>query len=297
MGEKTAIAWCDHTFNPWWGCVKVSAACTNCYAATFSNRLGYSDSGTKGHSLWGPSGRRRFFGHDKWRDPQRWDRKAERDGVRRRVFCGSMCDLFEALPEGHPDRDAVEDARWLVWEQINLTPHLDWLLLTKRPENVPEAVPTGWMGSAWPKNAWLGVSAGTQAEADDRIPLLLQVPAAVRFVSYEPSLGPVDLRPWMPIHATDEHDECATWCPACGPTAPRPRIDWLIIGGESGPRARPCDVSWIRSLVRQCREAGVPAFVKQLGAKQAQVPPCLLDRAGADPSEWPYDLRVREWPR
>lgn len=164
----------------------------------------------------------------------------------------------------------------------------------------------------WPlPNVWLGVSVEDQATADERIPHLLATPAAVRFVSYEPALGPVDFQQWIDRHACVGHSttgdgENMQTCEGCVP-----RLDWLIVGGESGPGARPCNVAWIRYVVRQCRAAGVPVFVKQLGARPERFvepsgapddggdmePLRFRDRKGGDPSEWPEDLRVREFPR
>lgn len=304
MAERTAIAWCDHTFSPWWGCTKVSDGCAHCYAETVADRFR--------PGLWGPRGRRRVVGEATWKQPLRWNRAAARDGVRRRVFCGSMCDVFEKLPFEHPDWRGLFDARQRLWKMIVGTPYLDWMLLTKRPANAFLLLPL-------PRNAWLGVSAATQAEADERIPILLQVPAAVRFVSAEPLLSDIDLFAFLDTPLRNQSLDALM---PGNPHHRTPGIDWVIIGGESGPRARPCDVEWIRSLVRQCRDAGTAAFVKQLGscseehraierfeaftadAKAAYpVAPSRMvvsnrfhDRAGADPSEWPDDLRVREWP-
>ena len=278
MGEATKIQWTDHTFNIAWGCTKISAGCTNCYADAQSHRYGFD--------VWGPKAERRTFGDKHWREPIKWNAAAQRDGVRRRVFCSSMCDVFE----DHPTIDA-ERAR--LWPLIAATPWLDWQILTKRAERMRELAPRMPL-----PNVWFGVSVEDQATYDARWQRLAQTPAAVRFISLEPMLAPVDL--------------CLNiWTAGTGP-------DWVIVGCESGPGARACDVGWIRSAVEQCKAAGVAVFVKQLGAapyaKRGDVydllattpveitggpenPLRLRDRKGGDPSEWPYDLRVREFPK
>jgi protein gp37 len=313
MGEVTKIEWCHHTFNPWRGCTKVSAGCAHCYAETLSHR----NPAVLGE--WGSNGTRVVAAESAWREPRKWDRAAKAAGERRRVFCASLADVFEA-------NDQVYETRGRLWDLIDETPNLDWLLLTKRPENLPAFVPWcfdhagEYRENFWP-NVWLGVSVEDQAAADERIPALLEILAAVRFLSVEPLLGPVDLTrlTWRGdrIDALDsEHDPAG------------PRIDWVIVGGESGPNARPCDVAWIRSIVDQCAAAGVSCFVKQLGAKPGEwsgpgfipgsltamaidahlaaggsepdddwYPLTLADRKGGEPAEWPADLRVQEWPR
>ena len=307
MGKHTSIAWTDHTFNPWRGCTRVSSGCDNCYAESWSKRnpsvLG----------VWGDNGTRVVASDSYWREPLRWDRDAAKRGVRERVFCASLADVFE-------DRTDLVDPRARLWRLIALTPNLDWLLLTKRPENAAHmadraAGPGGYDGSLlrvpvkpWPSNVWLGTTVENQAMADARIPRILCVPAAVRFLSCEPLLEAVDLGlMWR--------TDTGRW-DSTGRELPLRRIDWVICGGESGAHARPFDVAWARSLVAQCRSAGVACFVKQLGARPAIAPDELAhrgwsaasavvddcggihtkDRAGADPSEWPTDLRVQEWP-
>jgi len=199
--------------------------------------------------------------------PLRWKKP-------RRVFVDSMSDLFHPdVPVGFLDR---------VFAVMADTPRHTFQILTKRPARMKRYLAYDQP----PKNVWLGTSVEDQTTADERIPHLVQTPAAVRFLSCEPLLGTVDVTggPWL---------------------------DWVIVGGESGPRARPCNVEWIREIVRQCREAGVPCFVKQLGAKpydlagdslcdDGSVPVgAYLDLhscKGGDMSEWPEDLRVREYP-
>jgi protein gp37 len=255
MGKDSAIEWTDHTFNPWWGCVKVSPGCKNCYAETLSKRFG--------HKVWGPQGERRFFGVKHWAEPLKWDRQAKAEGVRRRVFCGSMCDVFE---EGA----ALNTERAVLWDLIWKTPNLDWLVLTKRPENIYGMVPGYWInhmtGTEWPRNIWIGTSVEDQQRADERIPELLKVPAKVRFLSCEPLLGQIDITPWLS------------------------KLQWVIVGGESGQRARPMHPEWARSLRDQCVSVGVPFFFKQWGEwgpagwprrpKELEQVPDLLERLG-----------------
>jgi protein gp37 len=253
MGQETRIEWCHHTFNPWRGCTKVSAGCANCYAEAISLR------NPKVLGEWGPDGRRAIAAESYWAKPLRWDRDAALAGERRKVFCASLADVFE-------ERDELEAPRERLWELTSRTPHLDWLLLTKRP-----GFAARWIaGRPLPDNCWLGVSAEDQERTEERIPALLEIPAPLRFLSLEPLLGPIDL-----------------------PTLAG--IAWAIVGGESGPGARPCDVGWIRSILDQCRSAGVAPFVKQLGGRPRGLR--LADPKRGDPAEWPEDLRVREFPR
>ena len=246
MGTNSKIEWCDHTFNPWWGCVKVSEGCANCYAETFANRFG---------NWWGPDAERRFFGAKHWNDPLRWNRKAERDGVRAKVFCGSMCDFLE-------DRADLKELRGALYNLIYDTPMLDWLLLTKRPEN-RHLLPLYWLGGGWPDNAWLGVTAENQRTADERIPLLLQIPAAVRFVSCEPLLEMIDIRDVLASGTLSYLD--APYYTA-DDVLNSQYIDLVIVGGESGPGARPMHPEWARGLRDQCQAAGVAFHFKQHGS-------------------------------
>jgi len=286
---ETSIEWTDYSFNPWTGCTKVSDGCKNCYAEPIANRFALGS--------WGPQGKRQLKGDAYWKQPLAWNRKATKEGRRLRVFCASMADVFEDRPE-------LEMSRQRLWDLIEQTQQLDWLLLTKRPENFAQMIPWPKVPSRkWP-NVWLGVSVENQRYADERIPLLLQTPAAVRFISAEPLLGPVDL--CLDHECGDPpHHRC--------PLIP----DWVIVGGESGPGARPMRVEWARSLVRQCKVANVSCFVKQLGANYADeangvcgaqtrwpldVLPSgptrrLRDPKGGDPAEWDADLQIREMPQ
>lgn len=264
MGAETAISWTDHTFNPWWGCERVSPGCQNCYAEAFAKRTG--------HPVWGKTADRRFFGDKHWAEPRRWNNLAEEAGKPALVFCSSMADVFE-------DRLELDSSRADLWSLIEATPWLIWQLLTKRPENVLDMVPAGWHG-AWPRNVWVGTTAEDQARADERIPHLVRIPAPVRFLSVEPMLGPVDLgRCVHPAsHVTDGpwHDDCAV-CGARRRTGRVGTVDWVICGGESGPRHRPFDLDWARSLRDQCASGGVPFFFKQVGGLRPTSGGHLLD--------------------
>lgn len=244
MSAGTKIEWCDFTFNPWWGCQRVSPGCEHCYAETFAKRLG--------KKVWGPSAERRFFGDAHWDEPLKWAEAARKAGVRRRVFCASMADVFE-------DRRDLDDQRTRLWELIRSTPELVWLLLTKRPENMASMLPWNDLPNPWP-NVWLGCTAEDQKRADERIPLLLETHALVRFISYEPALSSIDLFAFLKTPLRDEGLR-ALHCHEM------PGIDWVIVGGESGPGARPFDMDWARSVVEQCKAAGVSCFTKQFGSR------------------------------
>jgi protein gp37 len=226
MAQDSSIEWTHHTFNPWWGCTKVSPGCKHCYAETFAHRIG--------QELWGPKATRRFFSDAHWREPLRWNSEAVRAGRRSRVFCASMADVFE-------NRNELVPLRERLWQLVADTPELDWLLLTKRPERVVKSVPWGVM---WPANVWVGVTAENQRWAEKRIPLLLELPASIRFLSCEPLLGPLNLGKWL--------------------SGVR-RVDWVIAGGESGHGARPMNPEWARGLRDQCAHAEVPFHFKQWG--------------------------------
>ncbi len=204
MATNSRIEWTDHTFNPWWGCVKVSPACKHCYAEAWARRVGAA--------VWGARAPRRFFGDAHWAEPRRWNRMAEATGSRHRVFCASMADVFEDRRELAPWRERLGG---LVAE----TPWLDWLLLTKRPDRASALAP--W-GARWPRNVWLGATVETQAWAERRLPELAAVPARVRFLSCEPLLGRLDLSAWLTPHVH--------WVIAGGESGPRARPsdpDWF----------------------------------------------------------------------
>ena len=225
MAQNTKIEWSDHTFNPWWGCTKVSPACDHCYAEALSRRVGLD--------LWGHRNTRRFLSMDYWRQPVRWDSLAKESGVRARVFCASMADVFEWGRE-------LSVWRAKLWRLIDETPNLDWLLLTKRPHLIRRLIP--WQGE-WPQNVWLGTTIESQIWLEKRVPYLLENNAPVRFLSCEPLLGELNLNL------------------ALG----KDQVNWVIAGGESGPGARPSDPDWIRNIRDQCVENNVPFHFKQWG--------------------------------
>ena len=281
VAETTGIAWTTSSWSPWIGCTEVSPGCLNCYARELDKRHRYG-----GAVHWGV-GTPRYRTKD-WTKPVSWNKKAAplAAGERWTVF-PSLCDPFdnEVPAEWHAD----------FWRLIRATPYLTWLLLTKRIGNAAKIHP----GGEYP-NVWIGASVVNQEEADRDIPKLLEVSAAKRFVSYEPALGPVDWRDWL-RRSEPILDHGAYAIPE------NPRLQWVIVGGEStqgAGKTRPFDLAWARSTVAQCKAAGVPVFVKQLGSKPFETfaPGCdhflnnLSDRAGADPAEWPDDLRVQNWP-
>lgn len=240
--ENSKIEWTDHTFNPWIGCTKVSPACDNCYAERLMDtRLGAVE--------WG--GPRKRTSPANWRKPLAWNNAAEAAGVRARVFCASLADVF----------DNAIDPLWRtdLWELIRDTPHLDWLLLTKRISNAQTMIARDL------KNVWVGATIVNQDEADRDHAKLLRAPAAVRFLSCEPLLGPIEF-----------DKECLQG------------TDWVIVGGESGPHARPMSEHWALSIAEQCRDAGVAFFMKQ--GSQANWP------HWKSMSRWHERLQVREFP-
>ena len=226
--ENSKIEWTDHTFNPWIGCQKVSPGCDHCYAEMLMDKR-------YGKVEWGPRGERVRTSQANWRNPFRWNSSAlsflEERGRRPRVFCASLADIFD----NRADRAWRQD----LFEVIRECPNLDWLLLTKRPENIRKMLPSDW-GDGYP-NVWVGVTAEDQHWFDRRWRLLSEIPAVVRFISYEPALGPVRL-------------------PTSGPLP-----DWVISGGESGPGARPIKRKWVRNIIRDCNRADVAVFLKQWG--------------------------------
>lgn len=247
MAENSRVEWTDHTFNPWIGCTKVSPACDHCYAESFTKRTG--------GPAWGHGQPRRRTSDANWRKPLAWDRKAAKEGRRYRVFCASLADVFDAEVSGEWRND--------LFMLIDRTPSLDWLLLTKRPAVARKVIPET------PRpNVWLGTTVENQAMAEVRIPLLLETPAAVRFLSMEPLLGPVDLRDWTYPVSTGRNlrDPAPFSIVRSHPVSDvRPGLDWVIVGGESGPKARPMHPDWARYLRDQCAAAGVPFFFKQWG--------------------------------
>jgi protein gp37 len=295
MGENSGISWCHHTLNWWMGCTKVSAGCKHCYAETLvTTRMRLP--------VWGDKAERKATSASTRKQVHTWNRKAREAGERHRVFCSSLSDVFEDRPDLAPMRAELFAA-------IVACPDLDFLLLTKRPENMVRlARDAGWSG-AWPSNVWAGCTVENQAMFRERVPHLLEVPASVRFLSCEPLLESIDLT--------------LVQAGAYG-VNPLHDIGWVIVGGESGPGARPFDLEWARQIRHQCNAAGTAFFFKQLGARPTtrlerdEVWPGhsfgqgpvqfdgdgfgnysvrgIKDRAGADPAEWPLDLRVQAFP-
>lgn len=319
MSDKTSIAWTDATWNVVTGCTKVSAGCAHCYAERIWPRVA-GNKATKYH-WWKFSDVRC---HPKDLDiPLKWKKP-------RRIFVPSMGDLF------HPS--VPDEFIAAVFGVMAACPHHTFLVLTKRPTRMREwfvwvqsprgcAVDTMVQSCAWGMdvklplhkikgtflsypwplpNVWLGTSCEDQDAVDERVSTLQDTPAAHRFLSLEPLIAPIDLE--YPTGSNPEISCCSDLMCGCrGGPANAPLIhglDWVIVGGESGPKARRCDRGWIRDIVRQCRDAATPCFVKQLGAFQlSSVPGSLLhvinqhkSRSGSDPSEWPEDIRVREIP-
>jgi protein gp37 len=232
MGKDTGISWTDHTFNPWWGCTKVSAGCDHCYAEAFDKRVGGAH--------WGKGQSRRDFGDAHWAEPLAWDKAAEKAGKPAKVFCASMADVM--------DDEAPEGQRERLWALIDQTPHLIWQLLTKRPQRYSRWLPDRFKN--W--NVWLGTSTEDQANYDLRWPILAAqreryVGFVTLFVSYEPALGPLTLRK----HAH-----------RLGFGVP----DWIICGGESGASPRPMEQSWAENLRDESKEFEVDFWMKQMSA-------------------------------
>lgn len=242
MTQNTKIEWADHTFNPWWGCTKISPACDHCYAAALDKRTGGDH--------WGANQPRKRTSAKNWLEPVKWNKQADaffaEHGRRQRVFCASMADVF----------DNEIDPQWRedLFALINATPNLDWLLLTKRIGNANKMIFEVSAQDQIPANVWLGATICNQEEADRDIPKLLAVPAAKRFLSIEPMLGAIDLDRWLEVSGLDTDYGLSN-----------KGLDWIICGGESGHGDRPMHPDWARSLRDQCALAGVPFLFKQWG--------------------------------
>lgn len=282
MSEHTVISWCDSTWSPVWGCTEVSKAetggggCDNCYARTLAHRFGYGWNGAP----------MREFGNHHWAEPVRWNRRAQANGTRPRVF-PSMCDpLDKDWPAGVRDR---------FWRLVDATPYLTWLILTKRIGNYASYGPGAVIGRH-PANVWLGATVVNQLEADRDIPKLLATPARVRFLSAEPLLGPVDLTAIRVPLAGESYTEGNVLAhkDSLNLGAPRAAIDWVICGGESGPQARPMHPDWVRSLRDQCAAAGVPFHFKQWGEHTSGELAAHPDYPG-DGGAWRLDQMGRRW--
>jgi protein gp37 len=323
VSATSKIEWTDATWNPMLGCDKISPGCKNCYAIKDVHRMAGNPNpkiAAANQGLTVIEG-----GHPNWTGEVRFLPERLTIPLRRkkptRYFVNSLSDLFH---KGFTDEQILS-----VFQTIGKCPRHIFQILTKRPERTFEFLrERHWRnlghspamggdhyvslilgdhrdGKSYERdsdclpNVWLGVSAETQQRADERIPHLLKTPAAVRFVSLEPLLGPINLRYALPRTEVETYH---------GDPWREPGVDWVIVGGESGPGARPCETDWIRDILRQCKDAGVPCFVKQLGADPLLPrntilhPPArrtlkLRDRKGGNMEEWPADLRVREMPR
>lgn len=247
MGKNSKIEWTDHTFNPWHGCTKISAGCAYCYAKTQTDRWANG-------KYWGKDAERRFMGDKHWTQPLNWNKAQAKKNDLAFVFSGSMCDIFE-------DRQDLNDARKKLWDTIDKTPWLIWLLLTKRPENIPLLMP---LSVRTLSTVWLGVSVENQDHIE-RIDIMNDIYTnGAKFISAEPLLGPIDFGESLA------------------------RVDWVIAGGESGRGSRPMDPDWARSILTQCRTYDVSFFMKQLGG--------FPDKRH-DILTFPEDLQIREIPR
>lgn len=273
MGKDSAISWTHHTFSPWWGCVEVSPACDNCYARDLAHRWGFE--------VWGTDAPRRFFGDKHWNEPLKWDKAAKKAGERHRVFCASMADICEDRADLNPHRERL-------WKLIEATPNLDWMLLTKRPENYRKMLPAHWTIGENPQrpNVWLGTTAENQRRADERIPELFTVRAAVYWISAEPLLEAIDFgKYWSREVETGQLSSAFVH-----------GVDWVIVGGESGSHSKRMALEWARDIKRQCGENGAAFHFKQKGRVLAAELGCK-DKEGKDLKEWPKDLQVQEFPK
>lgn len=220
MAENSKISWTDDTFNPWWGCMRVGPGCDNCYAATLDKRTGGDH--------WDGETLPRRTGHTNWNKPIRWNKEAEKTGIRRKVFCASMADVF--------DNRVPNEWREELWKLISITPMLDWIIVTKRVGNVKKMLPADW-GDGY-RNVWLLATVVTQKEADRDIPKLMDVPAFNRGLSVEPQIENIKLN--------------------------ESGLDWVICGAESGPKRRPFNSDWARTLRDFCILNNIPFFLKQM---------------------------------
>lgn len=351
---KSEISWTDAAWSPVRGCTPASAGCANCWAVRTVWRLAHSPHRHLAAACaplvdWDAASPKWTghvrLAHESLAEPLHWRKP-------RRIFVAPQGDLFHpAVPYAFLDR--VWATMLICSRHDTWAPHT-FQVLTKRADRMRDyltdpatlgrvAVAAGGRmedGDGWhdaiafdkrglaDEHIWLGVTAENRAAADERIPHLLETPAAVRWVSVEPMIGAVDITTWLewPECTCESGPDAVPWhgvgCPRNGRLG---NVDWVVVGGESGPGARPCDVAWVRSIVEQCKAAGTACFVKQLGAKSrgwcagnlhgdpgeevecdiyeaSEGPVCcgrchfITDRSGADPDEWPEDLRVREYP-
>ena len=276
--ENTKIEWCDHTFNPWIGCTKVSTGCDNCHAETLNKRFGWCTSGdefeTEIEPIWNCPSAYRITGDGCWEKIRQLNRKAKKTNTRPKVFCASMSDW---LDENAPLRAFIK-----LINIIKETQYLTWLLVTKRPGNWKKRMNDAldfmsvrifdshytdffedWVSGHEPENVWMGTTIENYEMAEKRIPELLKIPAKKHFVSAEPLLSHIDLTEWM---LSDKIAVNAVVPYSNPPKLTRLRkINWVICGGETGPNARPMNPNWVKALHAQCKKNEVPFFFKQWG--------------------------------
>lgn len=268
MGKGSHIGWTDNTFNAWWGCRRYDEMCIYCYAERLDARYDKN-----GH--WGNNDRK-MMSENYWKQPLAWNKEAEKNGIKTKVFCSSMADVFE-------DNDQVIEARNRLWKLIKQTPNLNWQILTKRYDRIAQFLPDDWNGGY--ENVWLGISVGLQKRVDEYLPTFIEIPAKTRFLSCEPLIGELDLTKYLKTG----------------------KIHQVITGGESGfgshPedknvkfRYRECKIEWIEKIVSQCKETNTSIFVKQLGTHLAKTMN-LNDRAGSDINEFPENIRYQQFPK
>jgi protein gp37 len=252
VAENSRIAWTDHSFNPWTGCQRVSKGCVHCYAETWAKRTG--------RDIWGAKGKRKRTSKSIWAKPKTWNHVAVLERRPRKVFCASLADVFEDAP-------GPNEWRGDVWELIRACPWLDFQLLTKRPENIAAMLPDDW-GRGWP-NVWLGTSIEDR-EVVERARVLSAVPAFVRFISYEPAIGPVFYDDWTtgdkPLAFWSDEGPSARANGESPPQLDLEGIHWLIAGGESGPGHREMKLEWAMDARAECEQEGVAFFFKQIAA-------------------------------
>jgi protein gp37 len=273
--DNTMIEWCDSTWNPITGCTPVSEGCENCYAKRIVKRFPSIHGFTSGGCAYDPIEVDPLpfeiirIHHKRLETPLRWKKP-------RRIFVGSMTDLFHnQVPYTEIDR---------IFEMMAAAKQHTFMILTKRPEWALEYFQDGEPGVFPYQNVWIGVTTENQAMADERMPVLLDIPAALRFVSIEPMLEPINIYPYLLSsydHASLDHQMSGNECRTN-------KIDWVILGAETGPGRRPCKIEWMIDVVDQCWAAGVPVFVKQINDG--------FGRVIKNIDNFPNELRYREFP-
>ena len=270
MSANSNIAWCDDTFNIVWGCTPVDGDCKNCYADRLDSRY-HAD-----NPHWGKNAPRMLLSDTYWKQPLKWNKEAESIGIKRKVFCSSMGDVFE-------DNEIVDSQRLRLWDLIRQTPNLIWQILTKRPERIIDHLPEFW--DEIRSRVWLGTSIGSQQSIERLAALITPIQSGIKFISLEPLHGEIML-PFNDF-VDNGHKVCDL-------------IDWVIVGGESGNetgkyRYRRCELQWIERIVSDCQDQNIPVWVKQMGTHLAKELK-LKHRHGADISEFPAHLQIQQFP-